>query len=430
MHRVLRLSKHLQAAKHIGLVTAVSLLIACGGSSGPEITSTVAPFTVESVAAATPVSSSTPIDSVPVIQPATPTTLIPPITPALPITPPAPTTPTTSATAFVGVMDGNGKLKIFILAGQSNMVGFGKVDVGADMTKPNRTPHILGGAGSLRAMVNNNPTAYSYLVSGTKSVTYTIEGVTKTYPDWVSRDDVWVSSWDSGDIGKTAELRNGALTVGFGSEKVLPYGYIGPEFGFGHRVGNGLTDKVLLIKTSWGGKSLAVDFRPPSSGGTTGPYYTEMLAKVRTVLADVKKYYPAYDGKGFEIAGLGWHQGWNDRIDDKFVAEYEVNLANLIRDLRKDLGLPAMAVVIGNTGMANADADPRAVKLITAQGNVADSKKYPEFAGTVSTVDTRPFHYPLNSPEIGFSHHWNYNGESYFRIGESMGNAMMKLLKP
>lgn len=343
---------------------------------------------------------------------------------SIPANPPTPDTPISA------VADGNGKLKIFILAGQSNMVGYGKVELGADLTKPSRTPHILGGSGSLRAMVNNDPSAFNYLLHPTKTVTYTVEGVTKVYSDWVTRDDVWVSSWDSGAIGKTTELRKGGLNVGFGDEKVLPAGYIGPEFGFGHVVGNGLSDKVLLIKTSWGGKSLAVDFRPPSSGGTTGPYYTEMLAKIRIVLRDLKKYYPAYDDKGFEIAGMGWHQGWNDRVNSKFVDEYEVNLANLIRDLRKDLKLPAMPFVIGNTGMADVDKDPVAVRLITAQGNVADPTKYPEFAGTVSSVDTRPFHYPQTSPEIGFVYHWNYNGESYFRIGESMGNAMMKLLKP
>ena len=427
MHRLLRLSKYLQAAKHVGLATAVSLLIACDGSSGLETAIQVWPSTVEGFPVSTPASPPMPIDSVPAVWPAAPTTPVMPITPALQITPP---TPATSATAFIDVTDSNGKLKIFVLAGQSNMVGFGKVNVGADMTKPNRTPHILGGAANMRAMVNNNPTAYRYLVSSTKSVPYTLKGVTKTYPDWLSRDDVWVSSWDSGDIGKTAESLNGALTAGFGSERVLPYGYIDPEFGVGQLAGNGLTGKVSLIKTSWGGKSLAVDFRPPSSGGTAGPCYTKMPARVLTVLADVKRDYPAYDGKGFEIAGLDWHQGWNDRINDAFVAEYEVKLANLIRDLRKDLSLPATAVVIGNTGMADANADPRAVKLITAQGNVAYPKKYPESAGTPSTVDTRPFHYLLNSPEIGFSHHWNYNGKSYFRIGKSMGNAMMKLIKP
>ena len=336
---------------------------------------------------------------------------------------------TTATAATTAVADGNGKLKIFILAGQSNMQGYGKVELGADLKSATRTPHILGGTGSLRGMVNNSPAAFSFLVDPVKTVTYTVNGVTQTYKDWVSRDDVWVSSWDSRAIGKTTELRNGALNVGFGSEKVLPAGYIGPEFGFGHTVGNRLADKVLLIKTSWGGKSLAVDFRPPSSGSVTGPYYSEVLAKVRIALADVKKYYPAYDGKGFEIAGFGWHQGWNDRDNTAYRAEYEFNLANLIRDVRKDLGLPGMPFVIASTGMAVGDKDSNAFKLITAQVNVADTTKYPEFAGTVTTVDTRPFYDLSTSPEIGFVYHWHYNGQSYYQIGEGLGNAMLKLIK-
>ena len=385
LHRVLRISQR------SSFMLVASFLVSCGGASEPE--------------AANPTSTSS--------NPATPTT-----------------TTTTAVTSSTAVTDGNGKLKIFILAGQSNMVGFGKVELGADMKSATRTPHILGGPGSLRGMVNNNPAAYSFLVDPVKTVTYTVNGVTQIYKDWVSRDDVWVSSWDSGAIGKTTELRNGALNVGFGDEKVLPAGYIGPEFGFGHTVGNGLADKVLLVKTAWGGKSLAVDFRPPSSGGVTGPYYNEVVSKVRTVLADVKKYYPAYDGKGFEVAGLGWHQGWNDRDNPTYVAQYEVNLANLIRDVRKDLGLPAMPFVIAITGMAVGDKDSNGFKLVTAQGNVANTSKYPEFAGTVSTVDTRAFYDPLTSPEIGFVHHWHYNGQSYYQIGESMGNAMLKLMKP
>ena len=34
---------------------------------------------------------------------------------------------------------------------------------------------------------------------------------------------------------------------------------------------------VLLLKTAWGGKSLDVDFRPPSSGGTVGETHGSMI---------------------------------------------------------------------------------------------------------------------------------------------------------
>ena len=377
----------------------------------------------------------------------------------------AQTTPTAPITPNAPAITSNGKLKIFILAGQSNMEGFGKVDRGGD---PDRTKivcplrkndtrgypaNILGGMGSLRAMVNADPDKYSYLVDSSKTISYTVtanvpectKADTKTYSSWAIRDDVYVSNLSSTAPNDNTVKGSGKLGVGFGANNEMRNGegYIGPEFAFGHVVGKGLDDKVLLIKTSWGGKSLAVDFRPPSSVNLgvgspasatipdqTGAYYTEMVRRVRLVLSDVKKYYPDYDGKGYEVVGFGWHQGWNDRMDRSFIAQYEVNMANLILDLRKDLNLPNMLVVIGNTGMAWADKDTNGLNLVNAQNNVGDPIKHPKFAGNVTTVDTRPFHYPDTSPEIGSVHHWNYSGQSYFKVGESMGTAMLKLMKP
>jgi Carbohydrate esterase, sialic acid-specific acetylesterase len=378
-----------------------------------------------------------------------------------------PTTPITPTTPNVPAIASNGKLKIFILAGQSNMEGYGKVDRGGDPDranivcplkadgKRNGPANILGGMGSLRAMVEKEPAKYIYLVDTSKTITYTVDANVaecvkadkKIYSSWATRNDVHVSFWDEKSRGVTVEVRNGPLSVGLGVDNQMRTGegYIGPELGFGHMVGNGLTDKVLLIKTAWGGKSLTVDFRPPSSVGLgigsptvvttpaipdkTGVYYTEMVNKVRLVLSDIKKYYPDYDGKGFEVVGFGWHQGWNDRDNRNYVAQYGANLANLIRDIRKDLNLPNMLFVVGNSGMANAYIN-EGLALVTAQGSVSDPVKYPDFVGNVSVVDTRPFHFPDTSPEIGFIYHWNYNGESYFKVGESMGTAMLKLMKP
>ena len=55
---------------------------------------------------------------------------------------------------------------------------------------------------------------------------------------------------------------NGGLTAGYGANSTT----IGPELQFGHAMGDYYGQKVLLIKTAWGGKSLRTDFRPPSSG--------------------------------------------------------------------------------------------------------------------------------------------------------------------
>ena len=84
---------------------------------------------------------------------------------------------------------------------------------------------------------------------------------------WAVRDDVWVRY-----KRENGPLLSGPLTVGFSV-----YGdrhHFGPELQFGHVLGDYFDNQVVLIKTAWGGKSLFQDFRPPSSGGTTGPYYT------------------------------------------------------------------------------------------------------------------------------------------------------------
>jgi alpha-galactosidase len=316
---------------------------------------------------------------------------------------------------------GNGKLKVFLLAGQSNMQGYGKLEYGRDPDNLSG-PEIPGGLGCLRYVATNNPLRYDYLLDPAHPV--------NGKPGWITRSDVWVSFWDGigGDpMATTVERRNGMLDSGFGVGASLDSGLIGPEYGFGLIVGSALADPVLLIKTAWGGKSLAVDFRPPSSGNT-GTNYTLMVSKMHLVLDNLATYYPGYSGAGYEIAGFGWHQGWNDRVDANFTAQYETNLANLIRDVRAEFRAPKLPFVIANTGMANAPGGPGS--LIAAQFAVTNASKYPDFAGNVTTVDTRPFDYgELQSPN-GFGYHWYWNGESYFNIGESMGLAMMALLSP
>ena len=85
-----------------------------------------------------------------------------------------------------------------------------------------------------------------------------------------------------------------------------------------------LTEQVLLIKTCWGGRSVKKDFLPPSEEmpsddllgeeldrrrkrspdstmaevkGAYGKAYRDMIAHVKEVQANLKNYFPKYDGK-------------------------------------------------------------------------------------------------------------------------------------
>ena len=294
--------------------------------------------------------------------------------------------------AVAGAADDAKPVKVFLLAGQSNMEGQGFVK--AD-------PKRNEGKGSLEFLTKNPATAarFKHLLAK--------DGA------WAVRDDVWIHYLD----------RKGPLTVGFG---VNP-DRIGPELGFGIIVGDAIEEPVLLIKLAWGGKSLAKDFRPPSSGGEVGPYYTEIVKRSKDVLGSLDKQFPNFAGRRYELAGFGWHQGWNDRINQAFNDEYEKNLANLIRDIRKEFGVKDLPFVVAETGMNGPEeTHPRALSLMKAQAAVAT---YPEFQGTVAFVGTRSFYRTPEESPLKQEYHWNGNAETYYLIGEGMGQAMLKLLK-
>jgi alpha-galactosidase len=286
-------------------------------------------------------------------------------------------------------------VKVFILAGQSNMEGHGFIKADPKRNK---------GKGSLEYVAKQPETAATF------------KHLLDKDGKWVVRDDVWIHYLD----------RKGKLTVGFGVKDDR----IGPELGFGFVIGDAYEEPVLLIKLAWGGKSLAKDFRPPSAGGEVGPYYKEVVQRTKSILANLKKEFPEFGDRGYELAGFGWHQGWNDRINQAFVDEYEQNMANFIRDIRKDLGVNDLPFVIAETGMTGPEEKhPRALALMKAQAAVAEHK---EFKGNVAFVGTKAFWRDKEISPTGQGYHWNSNAETYYLIGEAMGNAMKKLcaMKP
>lgn len=280
----------------------------------------------------------------------------------------------------------NKPLKVFILAGQSNMEGHAKVDtfdyIGDDPATAPLLKQMRGPDGK--------PTVC---------------------------DHVWISYFTgSGDHNGEG---HGKLTAGYGSRSnpAEDGGNIGPEFTFGLTMERSLQEPVLLIKTAWGGKSLYYDFRPPSAGvyprskadiekdrnpeKDCGKYYRLMIEHARHVLGDIKRVCPEYDEKqGYEIAGFVWLQGWNDMVSrdvypvpDKEskqprFANYSVWMADFIRDVRKDLNAPHMPFIIGVMGVGGAKPNSDVAAFRAA---MAAPAKLPEFQGNVIAVETAPF---------------------------------------
>ena len=282
-----------------------------------------------------------------------------------------------------------GPIKVFILAGQSNMEGQGVVSMDGERD-------YNGGKGNLVWSMKNSKSAEK------------MKKLKNEKGDWVVRDDVQIS------FKARDKVRKGGLTVGY-----TGYGgssHIGPELGFGLVMGDTFKEQVLLIKTAWGGKSLYVDFRPPSSGGQVGPFYTKMVEEVRAALAEL-------GDQKYEITGFVWQQGWNDMCTKPAIPEYAQNLVNLVNDLRKEFKVPNMPVVVGELGNGGPVTSGGMFEFRKAQEEGTKQIKNALFVHTTDFARA-----PALSPNPGHGHHWSGNAESYFLIGEALGEGMKSLL--
>lgn len=298
---------------------------------------------------------------------------------------------------------GKGKpLKVFILAGQSNMEGHAKVETFDYIGDDPATAPLL----KMMRAADGKPTV--------------CEGA-------------WISYLTGHYDGSANGEGLGKLTAGFGARGDQPAkdgGKIGPEFTFGLTMDAALTEPVLIIKTAWGGRSLHTEFRPPSAGAyelnefqkrlyygqpghgvpkdmnewtaekkkETGRFYRYMIEHVNKVLADPKRVVPEYDAaQGYEIAGFVWLQGFNDMVDGHTYPEhgkagrfddYSELLGHFIRDVRRDVRAPKMPFVIGVMGVGGMDADKDTVEFRKA---MAAPAALPEFKGNVFAVETAPF---------------------------------------
>jgi Carbohydrate esterase, sialic acid-specific acetylesterase len=306
-------------------------------------------------------------------------------------------------------------VRIFILSGQSNMTGRGCL---GDLKKP---------AAEQKAtlvrfiMAPENVEKYKFLH----------EGGQKDRGGWTVRDDVFITVGDWPHDATTGG-KHGGLAPNYGGFRSKGFG---PELGIGHALGDFYDEPVLLVKVAFGGCSLAVDMRPPGSGGKLGEKYPLIVKAVTESIEHLPEIIPGYTKEtGYEITGFFWNQGESD-MSPEASSEYEKNLVNLVTDLRKDVKAPGMKIVVATTGFGGRElagftkaAQKEAIgKIIAAQMALPTR---PEFQGAAATVETRGFYRP-QEPFGGNNQtiHWHANGESYWLMGEAMGREMVKLLE-
>lgn len=328
------------------------------------------------------------------------------------------------AATVSGGADMSQPVQVFILLGQSNMLGFGKIAGDQD--------------GTLEFAVKNKG-KYSYLLNETG--------------DWVQRPDV--------RNVRVMVARGGGMAVHQNDWLRIDGKNIGPEIGIGHHLGDAIDAPVLLLKSCIGNRSLGWDLLPPGSesyefdvtdsktgvakrftyagykqsplkweSGTdpepiewyAGKQYDDDIANAKKVLAELDKYYPG--ATKYEIAGFFWWQGDKDRYDIGHASRYEKNLVRLIEQLRVEFDAPDAKFVCATLGQTQKGDVGNDGLILNAQLAVdGNAGQYPNFNGNVATVYTNPL-----SQGGASNSHYNGNAETYMNVGEAMGQAMIKLL--
>ncbi len=336
-------------------------------------------------------------------------------------------------TLFASNANAADTVKVYILAGQSNMEG--------------KAPNALF---EHQAKAPKTKEFFAHLRDGDK---------------WVERDDVFIKYLE----------RHGNLTLGYGSRDRT-----GAEYEFGYVMGEYHDEPVLLIKAAWGGHSLYKLFRSPSNPVSQetldaelakaiektkknnekkkrddplptmdsikkvyGQSYRNMMTEVNDTFANYETMFPALKGKKLEVAGFFWFQGWNDQYNGA-EKEYAHNLTHLIKDVRKDLKAPNMPFVtamMGQHGSKTPEPDtPRAI-INAAQKSM---ENVPEFKGNVKAIATDVLIdkaaeelYPRWRDNFeqwkltGGDRAYHYLGSAiwFTRIGNACGEAMAELQK-
>ena len=297
-------------------------------------------------------------------------------------------------------------VQVYILLGQSNMLGFGKPQV-LQKIAPEKYPYLVDDAGA-----------------------------------WTTRKDVRnVRVMCSGN-SPAKDYTNEWMTI---------QGNIGPEMGIGHALGHVTDAPVMILKSCIGNRSLGWDLLPPGTkpwehggkmqpgyrgtpddpGGDTegdmskgwyaGCQYDGDIAAAKKVLENLDKYYP--EAKEYEVAGFFWWQGDKDMRNAAHYESYEKNLIQLIKSLRKDFDAPGARFVSASLGQTKEGSGSGDGVILNSMKAVSKSDD-PEFKGQVGFVYSNPL-----SKGGGSSGHYGGNPETYMNVGEAMGKAMVELLK-
>lgn len=283
-------------------------------------------------------------------------------------------------------------VQVFILMGQSNMLGFGDTN-------------------KLKSIAAEK---YPYLVDDSGN--------------WIVRKDVRNVFYCMGK-----QNQNDWLSAKNGNGK----GKFGPEIGIGNHLGQAIDAPVLILKVCVGNRALGWDLLPPSAKGTgtegksyqgnsessnrkinssikgwyAGRQYDDDVGAAQNVLRNLSKYYPG--ATEYEVKGFFWWQG-NAEKGKGSIENYDKNLAFLFKDLRTDFNAPNARFVCATLGEHD--------KKATLSQKMYSFAALPEFKDHVAVFYSKPV------AKGGSGGHYGGDPDTYMKVGEGMGQLMVELL--
>lgn len=153
---------------------------------------------------------------------------------------------------------------------------------------------------------------------------------------------------------------------------------VGPELSFARTVSQAVDAPLAIIKCAAGGTHLGGDWNPDHPSGFE--MYPLLIDLVRQSLDDLDRQNIAY-----RLEGFMWHQGENDMFDEDYQAHYGENLANFMACVRRDLHAPELKFYIGELctktiwGM---DLRPQMYAISQGQRAAVEADSFAEYVPT------------------------------------------------
>lgn len=153
---------------------------------------------------------------------------------------------------------------------------------------------------------------------------------------------------------------------------------VGPELSFARQLTSNIKAPIAIIKVAAGGTHLGGDWNPDIPSGFK--MYPLALLWIRDALDDLDER-----GIKYRLEGFMWHQGENDMFNKQYMDNYGRNLKNFLASWRRDLNAPGLRFYIGELctktiwGM---DLRPRMYAISLGQKEVTDNSPLAQYVPT------------------------------------------------